>query len=77
MVGDRKVDLKNVTMPVLNIFSNSDHIIPSPSSRALRKAVGAKDYSESAVKGGHIGILVARSQEKLREQIAGWLAARP
>ena len=76
IVGDRTIDLKNLTMPVLNIFSDSDHIIPSSSSRALRKAVGTYDYSEAAVKGGHIGILVARSQEKLREQIAGWLAAR-
>lgn len=75
-VGNRKIDMKNITMPVLNIFSDSDHIIPAPSSRALRKAVGSKDYTESSVKGGHIGILVARSQEKLREQIAGWLAAR-
>ena len=63
-------------MPVLNIFSKSDHIIPSSSSRALGKVVGTNDYSESSVKGGHIGILVGRSQEKLREQIAGWLAKR-
>jgi poly[(R)-3-hydroxyalkanoate] polymerase subunit PhaC len=76
VVGGRRVDLKNLTMPVLNIFSDSDHIIPSASSRALREAVGTNDYSESPAKGGHIGILVARSQEKLREQIAGWLAAR-
>jgi polyhydroxyalkanoate synthase len=75
-IGDRTVDLKNLKMPVLNIFSDSDHIIPSSSSRALRAVVGTKDYSESSVKGGHIGILVARSQEKLREQIASWLAAR-
>ncbi len=76
MVGDRRVDLRNLNMPVLNIFSETDHIIPAPSSRALRHAVGTKDYSESSVKGGHIGILVARSQEKLREEIAGWLATR-
>ena len=76
MVGGRRVDLKNLTMPVLNIFSETDHIVPAPSSRGLRRAVGTRDYSESSVKGGHIGILVARSQEKLREEIAGWLAAR-
>jgi polyhydroxyalkanoate synthase len=76
VVGDRRVDLGNLTMPVLNIFSETDHIIPAPSSRALRGAVGTQDYSESSVKGGHIGILVARSQEKLREEIADWLAAR-
>ncbi|SEE69485.1 polyhydroxyalkanoate synthase [Rhizobiales bacterium GAS191] len=76
LIDGRKVDLKNLTMPILNIFSDSDHIIPSPSSRALRMAVGTSDYTEAPVKGGHIGVLVARSQEKLREQIAGWLAVR-
>jgi polyhydroxyalkanoate synthase len=76
VVDSRKVDLRNLTMPILNIFSETDHIIPAPSSRALRGAVGTSDYREMPVKGGHIGILVARSQEKLREEIAGWLAAR-
>jgi polyhydroxyalkanoate synthase subunit PhaC len=76
LVDGRKVELKNLTMPVLNIYSETDHIIPSSSSRALRDAVGTNDYSEMPVKGGHIGILVARSQDKLREEIAGWLAAR-
>jgi polyhydroxyalkanoate synthase len=76
MVGGRKVDLREVAMPVLNIYSETDHIIPAPSSRALRSLVGTGDYAEASVKGGHIGILVARSQERLREEIAGWLAAR-
>ena len=48
IVGDRRVDLRNLTMPVLNIFSETDHIIPAPSSRALRHAVGTRDYSESS-----------------------------
>jgi polyhydroxyalkanoate synthase len=27
-LGGRRVDLKNVTMPVLNIYAEADHIIP-------------------------------------------------
>lgn len=29
-VGGRKVNLKNLTMPVLNIYAEKDHIVPPP-----------------------------------------------
>ena len=76
VLGGRKVDLKKVTMPVLNIYSQTDHIIPAPASVALRDRVSTEDYTEAPVMGGHIGIFVGRSQGKLREQIAGWLEKR-
>ena len=76
VVGGRAVDLGAVTMPVLNIYSETDHIIPPPASKALRACVGARDYTEAAVSGGHIGIFCSRSQQKLQDLIVGWLAAR-
>lgn len=76
VIGGRKVDLKAVTMPVLNIYTETDHVIPAPASLAMRERVGTKDYTEAAVSGGHIGIFVSRNQQKLRDQIVGWLDAR-
>ena len=76
VVGGRKVDLRSVTMPVLNIYTETDHIIPSPASRAMRGRLGTKDYTEAAVSGGHIGIFVSRAQEKLRDQIVNFLEPR-
>ena len=32
-LGGRTVDLRNVTSPVLNIFAQTDHIIPARTSR--------------------------------------------
>lgn len=75
-VGGRPVDLKAVTMPVLNIYSETDHIIPAPSSQVLGGKVGSTDYTETPVSGGHIGIFVARKQDKLREGIVSWLEGR-
>ena len=75
-VGGRRVDLKAVTMPVLNIYTDGDHIIPAPSSKALAGKVGTGDYTEAPVSGGHIGILVSRQQKPLRERIVGWLEKR-
>jgi polyhydroxyalkanoate synthase len=76
VVGGRKVDLKAVTMPVLNIYTETDHVIPAPASRAMRGRVGTGDYTETAVSGGHIGIFVSRAQQTLRDLIVSWLEKR-
>jgi len=76
VIGGQKVDLKSVTMPVLNIYTETDHIIPAPASVALRRWVGTGDYTEAAVAGGHIGIFVSRAQQKLRALIVDWLEKR-
>ncbi len=76
VVGGRKVDLKAITMPVLNIYSETDHIIPAPASKGMGEKVGTKDYTGAAVSGGHIGIFCSRNQQKLRALIADWLEAR-
>lgn len=76
MLGGRLVDLSQITMPVLNIYSEIDHIIPPPASIAMRDRVGTEDYTEAPVTAGHIGLFCGRSQGKLREQIASWFEAR-
>ena len=58
-IGGHAVDLKNIRQPVLNIFAEQDHLVPPASSRALQGAVGSRDYSQIAFKGGHIGIYVS------------------
>lgn len=75
VLDGRKVDLKAVTMPVLNVYTESDHIIPAPCSKVLGEHVGSKDYTELAISGGHIGVLVSRST-KLRDRVVTWLEKR-
>lgn len=76
-IGGRKVDLRNVTMPVLNIYAEADHIIPPPTSRALDGKVGTSDYTEMGLRGGHIGMFVSsKSQGIVGKGIADWLAER-
>ena len=76
-LGGRRVDLRQVTMPVLNIFAQDDHIIPPPTSRALAGKVGGADYTELGLPGGHIGVFVSgRSQGILGQGIVDWLAGR-
>ena len=74
-LGGRKVDLKNVTMPVLNVFAKDDHIVPPAPTQALKLCVGSKDYQELPLPGGHVGVFVGgKSQGLLGPGIANWLA---
>ncbi len=76
-IGDKTVDLKNITMPVLNIFAEQDHLVPPDASRALKDVVGSRDYTQIAFKGGHIGIYVSgRAQREVPPAIHDWLKAR-
>ena len=64
-------------MPVLNIYTETDHIIPPPMTKALGQHVGSEDYTELAVKGGHIGVFVGgKAQQTLRERVKEWLQIR-
>jgi polyhydroxyalkanoate synthase subunit PhaC len=75
VLGGRRVDLKNITMPVLNVFAKDDHIIPPATTQALKLCVGSKDYKELPLPGGHVGVFVGgKSQGLLGPGIANWLA---
>lgn len=76
-LGGRKVDLRRVSMPVLNIYAESDTIIPPRTSRALDGKLGTDDYTEMGLPGGHIGMFVSsKSQGIVGKGIADWLVKR-
>ena len=77
VIGDRRVDLRNVIMPVLNVYASQDHLVPPAASKALAECCGSRDYSELSFQGGHIGIYVgSRAQREIPPAIADWLLAR-
>lgn len=76
MLGDQRVDLSNITMPVLNIYADKDHLVPPPSSKALEQYVGSKDYTAMGFPVGHIGMYVSgKAQRDLAPAIANWVRA--
>jgi len=76
-IGDKDVDLKRVTMPVLNIYAEQDHLVPPSASIPMKNVVGTKDYTVLAFKGGHIGIYVSgRAQREVAPTIHEWLSKR-
>ena len=59
----RTVDLAQVTMPVLNIYAEADHIIPPPTARALTGSSGPRTTPSSVCRGGHIGMFVSSKSQ--------------
>ena len=76
-IGDYTVDLANVTMPILNVFAEQDHLVPPDASKAMKKCVGSRDYNELSFPGGHIGIYVSgKAQKMIPPAIGEWLDKR-
>jgi len=77
VVGDKSVNLANLTMPVLNLYAENDHLVPPASSLALGSYVGTQDYTFQSFPVGHIGMYVSRKvQQTLPPVIANWLRER-
>ncbi len=76
-IGGQRVSLKNITMPVLNVYATEDHLVPPSASLALKKHIGSRDYTVQAFKGGHIGIYVSSTaQAQVPPGIGAWLRKR-
>ena len=73
----KRVDLQNITMPVLNIYGRFDHLVPPAAAELLTSRVGSKDTEDQCLETGHIGIYVSgKCQKELAPKIAGWLKER-
>lgn len=76
-LGGRRVDLKKVTMPVLNIYGRFDHLVPMEAAGKLLEHVGSKDTEDVCMDTGHIGIFVSgKTQKELVPKIVGFLEKR-
>ncbi|HEU4718224.1 MAG TPA: class III poly(R)-hydroxyalkanoic acid synthase subunit PhaC [Bacteroidia bacterium] len=76
-IGGEKVDLKNITMPVLNIYAAEDHLVPPSATIPLNEHLGTKDNELYKFPGGHIGVFVgSRSQKELAPAVIKFLGDR-
>jgi polyhydroxyalkanoate synthase len=76
-LNNKPIILKNITMPLLNIYADEDHLVPPAASIPLNDLVGSTDKCLTKFAGGHIGVFVgSRSQKELAPGIAYWLKMR-
>jgi polyhydroxyalkanoate synthase len=77
VLGGKKVDLKNITMPVLNIYGKYDHLCPPAACDQLTSKIGSTDKEDLCLETGHIGIYVSsKMQRQFGPKIIRWLTER-
>ncbi len=77
LLDGKLVELRKLTMPLLNFFGEYDHLVPPEACNQLTKAVGSKDVEDVCLETGHIGIYVSsRFQRQFAPKIVRWLKER-
>ena len=77
VLDGRKVDLRKIKCPLLNVFGKNDYLAPPSTAKPLSKAVGSKDVTTIGVDTGHVGIFVGSTSYKtISPKIAKWIRER-
>lgn len=76
-IGGKRIDLRRIEVPLLNVFAEMDHIVPPESSRPLNGLVSSKDNAIFSFPTGHIGLAVSKkSQKDIWPKVGEWIKAR-
>lgn len=77
VIRGKKINLKNIKMPLLNVMAEFDHLVPNEESKPLLDATSSTDKEEVIFPTGHIGIFVgSKSQKVVCPKISEWLKPR-
>ena len=76
-LNGERVDLGEITMPVLQVIGEYDHLIPPEASKPFNEKVASDDTEIMEFSTGHIGLSVSSStHEHLWPDVADWFAER-
>ncbi|MFN0136419.1 MAG: class III poly(R)-hydroxyalkanoic acid synthase subunit PhaC [Phycisphaerae bacterium] len=76
-LGGKRVDLKNITCPILNLVAQHDHLVHPNQSLPFNQAVGSADRKSINFPVGHIGLAVSsRAHRDLWPKVVDWLEER-
>lgn len=76
LVQGRRLDLRNVRVPVLSVVAKYDHIVPASQSAALPHLLGSDDVTVEVVRAGHVGLMAGGgAKHHVWPVISGWLAS--
>lgn len=76
-IGNERVDLGQITCPILNLTAQHDHLVPCGQSMPFNDAVGSKDRKIINFPAGHIGLAVgSKAHRELWPQACDWLQER-
>jgi len=74
MLGTNHIDLRKVTMPLLNIVGTNDDLVSAESSRTVSEIISSQDKKTIEFPTGHVGLCISKSaHKKLWPQVGKWL----
>ena len=77
MLDDYRYDPASLTLPLLNVYSRDDGIVPPGASSRLEALVGATNCSRREHPGGHFGLFAShRAHTEFLPGVAAWLIGR-
>ncbi|MBX9590794.1 MAG: alpha/beta fold hydrolase [Hyphomonadaceae bacterium] len=77
VVGGRRVDLRAITVPVLHVVAEHDHIVPYAAAKPLIAGVGSAEKEEVMLKGGHVSLVAGpNAVKRLWPKLDAWLGVR-
>jgi polyhydroxyalkanoate synthase subunit PhaC len=72
-----RVDLSNITVPVLNVAGKKDHICTLPQAEATMDLIGSEDKEFFVLDAGHVGLMTGRGAKNgLWPKVSDWLETR-
>ncbi len=65
VLGGDTIRLGDITLPMLTVIAERDHIVPEPVAAPLPGLVGSEDSEELRLDAGHVGLVVGRTAAKV------------
>jgi len=76
-VGGRRVELRQITCPVLTVIADRDNIAPPASSEPLPRLVASPDTATLRFPTGHVGLTASsRARREYWPRVVAWLGPR-
>lgn len=76
-IGGQLVDLSRITVPLLSVVAQYDHIVPPACARPLYERVGSQDKEEVVLPGGHVSLVAgANAVKRMWPKLNDWLERR-
>ena len=77
VVAGRRARLKDVTVPLLSIVAEHDHLAPRAATEPLLELVGSEDKAEILLKGGHVSLIAGPNAiRRMWPKLSEWLSVR-
>jgi len=77
VLGGQAATLRNITVPMLHVMAEHDHIVPYDAAKPLVSLVASEDREEVMLKGGHVSLVAGpNAVKRLWPKLDTWLQVR-